>query len=168
MEVFSHETGRHEQRICIRFAAKPPEQLRLTLKAHGARFRRAVAGQASCWYLPRDQVQALCVALAGHPLAAQLQAFVPAPLAIMEQVVQAGVAAPAGPETGAVEEAQDAQDADDEPGQGQPAPPPRKRQRRSPRANPGSCVACMWQLRMQIETGRYHEPVIQHDSGCGF
>ena len=159
--------------MCIRFPSKPAQDLLQQLKAHGGRYRQATGGEPSCWYLPEGNADALAAALGPHPLAALLVPHLPpgeqqpqqaqAPAVAAAAAAAAAPPAPAAAAAAAAVAPAEAKDEDEAPVQ------PRKKQRRSLRlANPGNCLACMWQLRMLRETSRYFEPAFEHDPGCGF
>jgi len=166
--IVRRTTERGARRLCVRFDSRPEQDILQILKANSGRFRKAGSGDPSCWYIPEANGAALVAALGPHPLAALLATLLgddqqpPAqtqavPVVMAEGIVAPGAAVPSSAE------------AEEEPGcQRGAGGRPRKRQRRSLRTEPGSCLACLWQIRMLGHTGRYHEPGFPHDEGCGF
>ena len=177
MKAFRRTTERGAERLCVRFPSRPEQGLLRTLKANGARYRKAAGGESSCWYIPRENGASLATALGReHPVAillAPLLQNAQAPAPAVEGATSEGTATveeEAEVDAAAVvveEEGPTPPEARRGPREGAP-PRSRKRQRRSPRVSGGTCLACLWQLRLLKETGRYHEPAFEHDAGCGF
>lgn len=152
MEAFKRTTDRGVERLCLRFPCAPSVGTLTILKSHGARYRQVGKGIPAAWFIPVEQASLLVGALEEiqHPAAAALKL-----LLISRPVLGADLAPPPVAATvlagGTCERGQT-----------------RKRARRSSRVDVGPCLACRWQIRMLNITGRFHEPEIPHDSGCGF
>jgi len=159
MEVFKHRTIAGFERICIRFPLKPSGLIIGAIKSVGGRYRRACGSSRACWYLPLENLGALIQSLGDDPLATMLSAIqsqdtAPEPPAPPLHSVPPPPTAPP---------AIDEPDSHEEPGTARP----HKRQRRSVRIQPSNqCYACGYEVKMQIQTGHFHESPIPHD--CGF